>query len=519
MRSFKTKLLIVSFFLMILAILVSSSLSILFINQVENSDATEMISNLSDSEQQKINKILSSVEQSVNTMGNIAIEAYKPEYKTGTAEFDQYNEQMSKIFIEISNHTETTLTIYYRYNVETFGPTAGFWYGKIDGEMVSKPTTNLSLYDKNDIQNSAWYYYPYQKGKACWIEPFYDKQAKMYVLSYAAPIYSGKTFIGVVGMEIDFASVTGLVSQIDMYENGNAYIVNKNNKIMYHETISYMSNKPSLPEDYLEVKRELNNEMTLVLSAPKDSISKKGQTSRTKVIIYSLIILSAELVLAFLALSKMTSPITELTKASKKFKEGKFDVKLNVDAMGDFKDLADGVQTLIDELNERIENVNKLAFTDSLTGVFNKTAYVDHALRLNKNVEKRRFAVVVLHLFNLIPMNDRFGREMGNEFLLTATEFISSVFNKSNVYRITGGLYTIILEDSEYERKEFLFKTFVEELKEQSIMIEQEEVQLPIAIGMAEFNKRKDKTVEDVYARADKFMQANREYIKQNLNN
>jgi diguanylate cyclase (GGDEF)-like protein len=304
-----------------------------------------------------------------------------------------------------------------------------------------------------------------------------------------------------------------------MYENGNAYIVNKNNKIMYHETISYMSNKPSLPEDYLEVKRELNNEMTLVLSAPKDSISKKGQTSRIKVIIYSLIILSAELVLAFLALSKMTSPITELTKASKKFKEGKFDVKLNVDAMGDFKDLADGVQTLIDELNERIENVNKLAFTDSLTGVFNKTAYIDHALRLNKNVEKRRFAVVVLHLFNLIPMNDRFGREMGNEFLLTATEFISSIFNKSNVYRITGGLYTIILEDSEYERKEFLFKTFVEELKEQSIMIEQEEVQLPIAIGMAEFNKRKDKTVEDVYARADKFMQANREYIKQNLNN
>ena len=57
MRSFKTKLLIVSFFLMILAILVSCSLSILFINQVENSDATEMISNLSDSEQQKINKI------------------------------------------------------------------------------------------------------------------------------------------------------------------------------------------------------------------------------------------------------------------------------------------------------------------------------------------------------------------------------------------------------------------------------------------------------------------------------
>ena len=74
-------------------------------------------------------------------------------------------------------------------------------------------------------------------------------------------------------------------------------------------------------------------------------------------------------------------------------------------------------------------------------------------------------------------MNDRFGREMGNEFLLTATEFIASIFNKSNVYRLTGGLFTIILEDSEYERKEFLFKSFVEGLKEQSIIIEQEGIE------------------------------------------
>ena len=518
MRSFKSKLLIVSFSLMTLALLVAGSLGILFINQTMDADSNTIIGSLCESEEQKINNVLASVEQSANLMGSIAIEAYKDEYRTGTPEFDAYNEQMAELFIEISNHTEAILTIYYRYNVEKFGPTAGFWYGyDSNHNMVSKPTTNLSLYDKYDIQNSAWYYLPYEKGSACWIEPFYDQISKTYVLSYTVPIYSGKTFIGVVGMEVDFGIITDMVQQIDIFEGGSAYIINKYNKIVYHESLSFKSNKPALPKEHLEVKGNLRNEMTLVISAPEDSISKQGDVSVTKTVIYFTIILAVELVLMYFFIVKTTAPIKELTKASKSFKEGKFDVKLNVDAMGELGELADGVQTLIDELNERMENVNKLAFTDSLTGVFNKTAYVDHALRLNKNPQKHRFAVVVLHLFNLIPMNDRFGREMGNEFLLTATEFIASIFNKSNVYRLTGGLFTIILEDSEYERKEFLFKSFVEGLKEQSIIIEQEEVQLPIAIGMAEFNKHKDKTVEDVYARADKFMQVNREYIKENL--
>lgn len=517
MRSFKAKLLLVSFSLMTVALLVSGSLGILFINQVVNSDSNAIINNLCVSEQQKINNVLSSIEQSVDLMGTIAVDAYKPEYKAGTEEFNKYNEEMGKTFIQIGENTETVLTIYFRYNVEDFGPTAGFWYGLKDGKMVAQPTTNLSLYDKYDIQNSAWYYLPYEKGEACWIEPFYSKDLKVYVLSYAVPIYSGRTFIGVVGMEVDFSKITDMVAQIDMFDGGSAYIINKYNKVVYHETIGYKENKPALKQDHIEVKANLNNEMTLVLSAPQDNISKRGQASITKVVIYFSIILAAELVLLYLFISKTTSPIKELTKASKKFKEGNFDVKLNVDSMGELGELAEGVQTLIDELNERMENVNKLAFTDSLTGVFNKTAYVDHALRLNKNLEKRRFAVVVLHLFNLIPMNDKFGREMGNEFLLTATEFIASIFNKSNVYRLTGGLFTIFLEENEFERKEYLYKKFVEELQEQSIMIEQDEVQLPIAIGMAEFNKHKDKSVEDVYARADKFMQANREYIKENL--
>ena len=101
----------------------------IYISGNEKIKDVTIIEKLSDSEQQKINNVFSSVEQSANLMGEIAIESYSNEFKTGTQEFENYNEQMSKLFIEISKHTEVAHTIYYRYNVELFGPTAGFWYG------------------------------------------------------------------------------------------------------------------------------------------------------------------------------------------------------------------------------------------------------------------------------------------------------------------------------------------------------------------------------------------------------
>ena len=82
MRSFKSKLLIVSFSLMTLALLVAGSLGILFINQTMDADSNTIIGSLCESEEQKINNVLASVEQSANLMGSIAIEAYKDEYRT-----------------------------------------------------------------------------------------------------------------------------------------------------------------------------------------------------------------------------------------------------------------------------------------------------------------------------------------------------------------------------------------------------------------------------------------------------
>ena len=169
-------------------------------------------------------------------------------------------------------------------------------------------------------------------------------------------------------------------------------------------------------------------------------------------------------------------------------------------------------------MKDKNEYVNKLAFVDSLTGVYNKTAYLDHALRMNKNLKNRKFAVVSMELLELISVNEQYGREIGNELLLSATQFISQTFDKSNVYRIGGGVFAVILEGSEYERKEYLFKKFIEDIKELYIVLEQEEKNIFIAIGMYEFNEKRDSSFEAVAEHATKIMQTNKEHKKKIIN-
>ena len=317
-------------------------------------------------------------------------------------------------------------------------------------------------------------------------------------------------------MEIDFTIFSEMINELYTSIDGNAYIVTKYDKIMYHKDYDFKEDKPVVSDKVIEVKSKLFNDMSIVVSIDKNDISKEGKAGKVRIIINIVISSLASLAVVGYFVVSSTAPIKELAKVSKQLQEGNFDVTIKCTSNDELGDLSTSLQGALQEVNERLENVNKLAFIDSLTGVFNKTAYVDHSLRINKDIQKHKFAVVVLHLFNLIPMNEKFGREMGNEFLISATQFIQSIYNKSNIYRISGGLFTIILEDSEYERKEYLFKKFNEELREQQIIIEQDEVDLPIAIGMSEYNKLRDKTLEDVYARADKYMQVNRGKIREN---
>lgn len=69
-----------------------------------------------------------------------------------------------------------------------------------------------------------------------------------------------------------------------------------------------------------------------------------------------------------------------------------------------------------------MDYINSLAYTDSLTGINNNTAYLRDTAELRNGIEKGTadFAVAVIDVNGLKHINDTFGHEKGNELIIDA---------------------------------------------------------------------------------------------------
>ena len=172
-------------------------------------------------------------------------------------------------------------------------------------------------------------------------------------------------------------------------------------------------------------------------------------------------------------------------------------------------------ESLARELKQRKElgSAMKLAYTDSLTGLNNKLAYLELEEKIEAQIkasEDIEFGVVVLDLNDLKLTNDDLGHEKGDEYLIKASALMKEYYKDSQIFRIGGDEFAIILEGEDYIKREDLVKEFNdlmnENLKENNNII--------IALGMACFDKNIDSSYQDVFKRADKEMYKRKDELK-----
>ncbi|MBR4836245.1 MAG: PDC sensor domain-containing protein, partial [Clostridia bacterium] len=104
--------------------------------------------------------------------------------------------------------------------------TSGLFYSKMEGgeDYVRFDPTDISLYDKTDTEHVGWFWQPYEAGEPIWMNPYYNKNNNVFMISYVVPLYSGDRFVGVVGMDFDYTVLTDKVHEIKIYENGTAHL-------------------------------------------------------------------------------------------------------------------------------------------------------------------------------------------------------------------------------------------------------------------------------------------------------
>jgi diguanylate cyclase (GGDEF)-like protein len=120
------------------------------------------------------------------------------------------------------------------------------------------------------------------------------------------------------------------------------------------------------------------------------------------------------------------------------------------------------------------------------------------------------FAVGVFDCDNVQRINDRPGREKGDVCLKTASRLICRVFQHSPVFRIGGDEFSVILQNADYQNREALVRQFRENMAVINASARNEWEQAHIAMGIAEYEPQRDRSVNDVIRRADESMYENK---------
>ena len=169
---------------------------------------------------------------------------------------------------------------------------------------------------------------------------------------------------------------------------------------------------------------------------------------------------------------------------------------------------------------EEVENMNRIANIDALTGVRNKRAYNKETERLDECIEQGEamFGLVMVDMNHLKNINDNFGHEKGDLAIRKLCSIICTSFSHSPVFRIGGDEFVVILEKEQYTNRQKLIITLKDSLLKNYL---DDSVppweRISAATGYAVYERSKDRTVEDVFKKADVAMYKNKKEMKEQL--
>ena len=545
MHSIRTKTILLNLIAITVAIFVATLISAISISKLGHDSSEHTLALLCEEGKQNLGSYFESVEQSVNTVSGLLDDNLDTiDDASFNTDFSKHIDDADTIFRKAAENTNGVLTYYYRIDPSISNATneKGFWYTNLDGKgFISHEVTDLS----DDQFECKWFYEPKNTGKPLWLSPYVTDNLDEYVISYNAPVYRHNDFVGVVGIEISYLTLGDQIKDIKAHKTGCAFIIeNQTGTIIYHPRIDLFklpeAERPQVPvgiydgitrgEHHVEyfydnqAKHgywlELSNGMDIVVAVPLSEVNASWLSTVIIIIISAVVILGAFTVITILYTRRITKPLKELTEAAVKINDGDYDVKLNYKNDDEIGVLTTTVNRLVEHLGDYIDDLNNLAYTDSLTSVLSKNAF-DLAIseleaRLNDEGETIQFAIAMFDSDNLKIINDHYGHDKGNVYLKNASHLICRVFQNSKVYRLGGDEFAIILEGEDFKKREKLRKYFIEKSAEISAFAKEPWEEIRVSIGIATYDHEVDKSVKDVIVHADHLMYDNKRIRKKN---
>ena len=515
-QSMQYRILATIIFAMLAITVFIGGISIYEVDKYIQGESENFVKVTCDNEGAQINNIFEDMEKSVKVMESYIMDFFTEEVQIEDQDFQEnVINSVDGMFADVAKHASGAVAYYFRFDPAFSDSKMGLFYSKTKGnnQYVSLEPTDITLYEKNDIEHVGWFWQPYEAGKPVWMLPYYNQNNNIYMISYVVPMYHREKFIGIVGMDFDYTVLAEQVHEINIYENGFAHLQIDETVVCSFDSDCEQDTKDN--SKYLRVSKELKNGMTLVLSASYDDIRQIRYEIGFEILFVVVVLSAFFTIIAIFVVRKIVAPLKKLADASVKLSNGDYNVEFVNSNVSEIELLNTAFENMAMHLHEREKELRFSASRDSLTGLRNTTSYKRWVAEFDKEIANKtaNFGVVVFDLNQLKETNDTYGHDAGDKLIATAAKVISDIFKRSPVFRIGGDEFLAVLQHRDLKDCEKLFAQFDVECAKARIKGSGEKT-ISIARGFALFESDKDFCFNDVFKRADNAMYENKRKIK-----
>ena len=438
-------------------------------------DSAQIMKLLSEEKTQEIDLQLQTVKLAVESVYHYADEQLVKAEQLVQQEFyiDIYCEKVYVILQNAAESTDCAMSAYMRINPDLLGKQKGIYITRQeDGSFADHAMTEIVADSPEAINKLSWYYLPIANAGPTWLEPYWDANVEAYMTSYVIPIFYEDEPIAVVGMDIDLSLLREIVSGVSVYEHGHAFLISAEGDVIYHKDYPEGVEKESFDASLKKLvtlvyddaeegevysntwngKRErlvyskLMNGMFLAISAPTSEINRTRNILMCQLITMLLIIMTVSISFSTRLARQITKPLAELTNAARKIAEGDWNTEIKCNSRDETGVLAVAMKNMMAELNKQLEHIHELAYSDTLTGLYNRH-FIKEYFTEYAHGEEKDVGVIFCDLNRLKYVNDNFGHSAGDGLICGFTDILKKVFPKDVCCRMSGDEFLVIVLD------------------------------------------------------------------------
>lgn len=187
------------------------------------------------------------------------------------------------------------------------------------------------------------------------------------------------------------------------------------------------------------------------------------------------------------------------------------------DIKEEYKSALEETRVQVHQNEIELTETKHIAYTDPLTNIKNKHAYVEEEERIDKLIAKGEmddFAVIVFDLNGLKSINDTKGHDAGDVYIVDACRTIEQYYDKESLYRFGGDEFVAIITGEKYKNRMKILNDFERYID--SCLHTDKPI---ISSGMSRYKKGTDNTYHAVFYRADRIMYSRKDILKEHQNN